>query len=281
MIENHFKYKHLNYGEMVVEYDSHEDENWPRIQQNPSIELPRQLKRNSVDLFPIAALVAPNANRTWGYLLRAQSLGNAIFESNENDGKSFPLCYVQDHVLVTGQRDKVNASYKTWLTAFYISILARKLDIEGILYLDSIDYSVFKSAESGPALTPFNFALADLLKAVFTSGSDLEGALEQALVTSDPDDYPDDDAFIYASHIEWPIPSILTAIFSEDEQDEYNEEMEKALLLHKEYYSAPERINDPEGAISIPLTAMAVIAKQLSNYDLTINNEYIPDWIVN
>ena len=57
--------------------------------------------------------------------------------------------------------------------------------------------------------------------------------------------------------------------------------MEKALLLHKEYYSAPERINDPEGAISIPLTAMAVIAKQLSNYDLTINNEYIPDWIVN
>ena len=138
-----------------------------------------------------------------------------------------------------------------------------------------------KAAESGPALTPFNFALADLLKAVFTSGSDLEGALEQALVTSDPDDYPDDDAFIYASHIEWPIPSILTAIFSEDGQDEYNEEMEKALLLHKEYYSDPERINDPEGAISIPLTAMAVIAKQLSNYDLTINNEYIPDWIVN
>jgi hypothetical protein len=57
--------------------------------------------------------------------------------------------------------------------------------------------------------------------------------------------------------------------------------MEKALLLHKEYYSDEERMWNDRGAISIPLTAMAVIAKEVKGYQLTIKNEYIPDWIIN
>ena len=57
--------------------------------------------------------------------------------------------------------------------------------------------------------------------------------------------------------------------------------MEKALLLHQEYYSDEERMWNDRGAISIPLTAMAVIAKEVKGYQLTIKNEYIPDWLIN
>ena len=37
---------------------------------------------------------------------------------------------------------------------------------------------------------------------------------------------------------------------------------------------------DRRGAISIPLTAMAVLAKDVKGYDLTIENGYIPQWII-
>ena len=61
----------------------------------------------------------------------------------------------------------------------------------------------------------------------------------------------------------------------------YNKEMKKALLLHQEYYSNADRDQNRAGAISIPLTAMAVLAKDAKGYDLTVENGYIPQWIIN
>lgn len=278
MIESHFTHEHLDHTDMLAENDSHED-HWPDIQRNPFTEVPRLFKRNCDVLLPIAALIEPNENRTWGCLLRAQSLGMGIFESNERSGNAFPFRIIDDHVMVVGRRDYVNTNYQTWLTTFYLSILARSFEWEGIEYLKSIDISILENAELGASLTPFNFALVELLKTVFTSGSDLAGALEKALVASNPNDYPNDEEYLYASRIEWPIPSILMAIFSENGAQEYNEEMQKALLLHKEYYSSHARKGNRRGAISIPLTAMAVLAKKLYGYQLATETNYIPSWL--
>ena len=84
---------------MLAENDSHED-HWPDIQRNPFTEVPRLFKRNCEVLLPTAALIEPNENRTWGCLLRAQSLGMGIFESNERSGNVFPFRIIDDHVMV-------------------------------------------------------------------------------------------------------------------------------------------------------------------------------------
>lgn len=125
------------------------------------------------------------------------------------------------------------------------------------------------------------YAYVDLLKAIFTPGVDLASAIEKALVTSNPDDCPEHAVYLYSSRLEWPVVSVILGIFTDDGGVEFNQAIEKATLLHKEFYDTKEERFDNDGALSIPLIAMAALAKDIKGYDLTTENGYIPDWLVN
>ncbi len=264
---------------MCQRYKKHEEKNVPRIQKNPSLGLQTQFKRNLIESFPMEAIENPNGYHAWLYLLRASQLGHGIFQSNANDGQAFAFFYDYEYLEVIGKKNPENAEHPVWLLALYAAIIVRNQ--EAIDFLTTIDNEVFVNSNYGNQRKPFDYALADLLKGLFNPNADLAHLLEQAYVTSNPDDYPIDEAYLYASRLKWPLVSIIEAIFTEDAEQAYNSAMEKALLLHQEYYSDEERMWNDRGAISIPLTAMAVIAKEVKGYQLTIKNEYIPDWLIN
>ena len=279
MIKSHYSFAKVSYEHMCERYKKHEEKNVPRIQKNPSLGLQTQFKRNLIESFPMEAIENPNSYHAWLYLLRASQLGHGIFQSNANDGQAFAFFYDDEYLEVIGKKNPENAEHPVWLLALYAAIIVRNQ--EAIDFLTTIDNEVFVNSNYGNQLKPFDYALADLLKGLFNPNADLAHLLEQAYVTSNPDDYPIDEAYLYASRLKWPLVSIIEAIFTEDGEQAYNSAMEKALLLHQEYYSDEERMWNDRGAISIPLTAIAVIAKEVKGYQLSVENEYIPDWLIN
>ena len=279
MIKSHYSFAKVSYEHMCERYKKHEEKNVPRIQKNPSLGLQTQFKRNLIESFPMEAIENPNGYHAWLYLLRASQLGHGIFQSNANDGQAFPFFYDDEYLEVVGKKNPENAEHPVWLLALYAAIIVRNQ--EAIDFLTTIDNEVFVNSNYGNQLKPFDYALADLLKGLFNPDADLAHLLEQAYVTSNPGDYPIDEAYLYASRLKWPLVSIIEAIFTEDGEQAYNSAMEKALLLHKEYYSDEERSGSRSGGLAIPLIAMAVIAKEVKGYQLTVKNEYIPDWLIN
>ena len=279
MIKSHYSFAKVSYEHMCERYKKHEEKNVPRIQKNPSLGLQTQFKRNLIESFPMEAIENPNGYHAWLYLLRASQLGHGIFQSNANDGQAFPFFYDDEYLEVVGKKNPENAEHPVWLLALYAAIIVRNQ--EAIDFLTTIDNEVFVNSNYGNQLKPFDYALADLLKGLFNPNADLAHLLEQAYVTSNPDDFPDDEIYLLVSRLEFPLVSIIEAIFTENGEQAYNSAMEKALLLHKEYYSDEEQLGANEGAIPLALTAMAVIAKEVKGYQLTIKNEYIPDWLIN
>ena len=278
MIESHYSFAKLSYDEMVEEYIRHEDKNIPRIQKNPRLGLYTQFTRNIIDSFPMEAIQNPNSYHAWLYVIRASQLGHGIFQSNAHDGQPFPFFYDDEYIEVIGKKDDYGTKHNNWLLAFYSSIIAR--NNEAINYLITVDNDVFKQARLSEQRTPFDYALSDLLKGLFNPSADLANLIEQAYLTCNPDGYADDEIYLYVSRLEWPLISVITAIFTDNGEQEYNQAMEKALLAHREYYNNEDHEGANEGAIPLALTALAIIAKDVKGYKLTVENGYIPAWLI-
>ena len=278
MIESHYSFSQVSYDHMVERYKKHEDKNIPRIQKNPSLGLYTQFTRNIIDSFPMEAIQNPNSYHAWLYVIRASQLGHGIFQSNAHDGQPFPFFYDDEYIEVIGKKDDYGTKHNNWLLAFYSSIIAR--NNEAINYLITVDNDVFKQARLSEQRTPFDYALSDLLKGLFNPSADLANLIDQAYLTCNPDDYADDEIYLYVSRLEWPLIPVITAIFTDNGEQEYNQAMEKALLAHKEYYDNEDHEGANEGAIPLALTALAIIAKDVKGYKLTVENGYIPAWLI-
>ncbi|MEL7581026.1 immunity 49 family protein [Pseudoalteromonas sp. D15MCD-2] len=278
MIESHYSFSQVSYDHMVERYKKHEDKNILRIQKNPSLGLYTQFTRNIIDSFPMEAIQNPNSYHAWLYVIRASQLGHGIFQSNAHDGQPFPFFYDDEYIEVIGKKDDYGTKHNNWLLAFYSSIIAR--NNEAINYLITVDNDVFKQARLSEQRTPFDYALSDLLKGLFNPSADLANLIEQAYLTCNPDDYADDEIYLYVSRLEWPLIPVITAIFTDNGEQEYNQAMEKALLAHREYYNNEDHEGANEGAIPLALTALAIIAKDVKGYKLTVDNGYIPAWLI-
>jgi hypothetical protein len=278
MIESHYSFAQVSYDHMVERYKKHEDKNIPRIQKNPRLGLYTQFTRNIIDSFPMEAIQNPNSYHAWLYVIRASQLGHGIFQSNAHDGQPFPFFYDDEYIEVIGKKDDYGTKHNNWLLAFYSSIIAR--NNEAINYLITVDNDVFKQARLSEQRTPFDYALSDLLKGLFNPSADLANLIEQAYLTCNPDDYADDEIYLYVSRLEWPLIPVITAIFTDNGEQEYNQAMEKALLAHREYYNNEDHEGANEGAIPLALTALAIIAKDVKGYKLTVENGYIPAWLI-
>jgi len=277
MIKNHYIYAQRIYDEMIERNINRDKKILPFIKKGRGVVLFDEFKRNLITSFPLEALENPNSQNAWLYLTRGQQMGLVVFKSNANPGKPFMVAYDNDFIEVTGQESDYSTKIEVWLPAFYSAIIMRNKD--AIDFLITVDNSVLAKAELGDQNRPFDYALVDLLKAVFTPDSDLASAIEKALIASNPDDY-EDFAYEYARRLKWPVVDIIMAIFGEDGEHAYNKEMEKALLLHKEYYSDKEHRKDDEGIIPLALTAMAVLASDVKGYKLTVENGYVPQWVI-
>ncbi|MCG9736229.1 immunity 49 family protein [Pseudoalteromonas shioyasakiensis] len=278
MIESHYSFAQVSYDRTIKLYSRLRENELAMIQKNPGYQMHTRLKTNLIDTFPMEAIQNPNSYHAWLYVIRASQLGHGIFQSNAHDGQPFPFFYDDEYLEVVGKRDPEHAEHPVWLLTLYSSIIARNHD--AIAYLTAIDNDVFKTSNYGNQLKPFDYALANIFKGLFNPSADLANLIEQAYLTCNPDDYVEDEAYLYASRLKWPLIPVITAIFTDNGEQEYNQAMEKALQAHKEYYGNEDRMWSNRGAVSLPLTALAIIAKDVKGYKLTVENGYIPAWLI-
>ena len=227
MIESHYSFAQVSYDRTIKLYSRLRENELAMIQKNPGYQMHTRLKTNLIDTFPMEAIQNPNSYHAWLYVIRASQLGHGIFQSNAHDGQPFPFFYDDEYIEVIGKKDDYGTKHNNWLLAFYSSIIAR--NNEAINYLITVDNDVFKQARLSEQRTPFDYALSDLLKGLFNPSADLANLIEQAYLTCNPDDYADDEIYLYVSRLEWPLIPVITAIFTDNGEQEYNQAMEKSL----------------------------------------------------
>ncbi|ATD09182.1 immunity 49 family protein (plasmid) [Pseudoalteromonas piscicida] len=279
MVKNHYSYAKRTYDRANKLYEKSNSIFLETLQKNGCHTLSTFASLNLEEMFPLEVLESPGSDKAWHYIARALQLKLAIFQFNESPDSIFKFAYDNEVIELSGQLSPQYANIFNWQKALFCAIITRNQT--AIDYLITVDNSVFKSAKYSEQLLPFDFAYVDLLKAIFTPSADLNQAIEKALIASDPNDCSEDDVYLYSSRLEWPIVSVILGIFTDDSGTEYNQAVESASALHNEYYNTDDRRYSLDGAISIPLTAMASLAKDIKGYDLTTENGYIPDWLVN
>lgn len=274
MITTHYTSNDRIYNRFMKEYDKFQLRSVSNLQDDAAWSAPIQFARN-IEALAKESFRNGDSEQAWLYLNRATQLGMGIFQSNAYDGVAFPFEFDDEYLEVVGKKTSKRTNDTDWLRALFCATIRRNK--EAIDFLMTVDNEVFTHSSQAPQNTPFDYALVDLFRAVFTGG-DLPSALTNAVTRFDPDIYHK-EAYLYVSRLEWPFVAIIRTIFTADAEVEFNQEMEKALVLHKEYYTAENAV-DYFGVIPLGLTALAALAYDHKGYKVTVENEYIPKWMV-
>ena len=274
MIKTHYTSNDRIYNRFMKEYDKFQLRSVSNLQDDAAWSAPIQFARN-IEALAKESFRNGETEEAWLYLNRATQLGMGIFQSNAHDGVAFPFEFDNEYLEVVGKKTPHDTDESDWLKALFFATIRRNK--EAIDFLMTVKDEVFAASSLGAQNTPFNYALVDLFRAVFTGG-DLASALTNAVTRFDPDIY-DKEAYLYVSRLRWPFVAIMRTIFTANAEVEFNQEMEKALVLHKEYYTAENDV-DYFGVIPLGLTALAALAYDHKGYKVTVENEYIPKWMV-
>jgi len=276
MIKTHYTVNDFLYEDMLEELEEYEDDTIGYIQRYPQQNMQGFMEKN-IDLLAKESTRNNGSQLAWRCLKRASDLGRGVFESNANDGVAFPFAYDGEYLEVTGKKTDFSTGEPNWFKSLQCAVSVR--DSDAISYLMTVRNEVLSQSSMGDQMREFDYARLDLYRAIFTGGN-IPQALIRTVKAFNPDEYCD-VAFYYARRIKWPLIAVIEAIFT-DSEAEYNIAMKEAILLHKEFYSRKEDLHhvDYDGAISMPLTALAIIAKDTKGYALSVDNEYIPMWIV-
>jgi len=277
MIKSHYTINQRIYDRMLKQQDRYNRLGAELLQNYPEQNMQGIMEQH------IEALVKESTRNNgsqlaWRCLKCASDLGRGVFESNANDGVAFPFAYDGEYLEVTGKKTDFSTGEPNWFKSLQCAVSVR--DSDAISYLMTVRNEVLSQSSMGDQMREFDYARLDLYRAIFTGGN-IPQALIRTVKAFNPDEYCD-VAFYYARRIKWPLIAVIEAIFT-DSEAEYNIAMKEAILLHKEYYNRTgDRLYDVmyDGAISMPLTALAIIAKDTKGYSLTVDNEYIPMWIV-
>ncbi len=244
------------------------------IQGAPSWALPGFFKK-SLKIFVEEAFQRGDTAPAWLYIKRAQQLFTGHFQLSLSNGKEFMMDIDDGTIPVTGEYKNCFTNANYWLKAFYLAIIMRNMKAVGIL--SQVSEDIFKADEQGS--NNFDNQLAALFKAIFNPAANFAEQLVITTASFIPDEFTK-PRFGYVSRLFWPQLAIIQAIFTPGSEDKFNELMKEALKLHKEHWKQKSKSKAAEGVISLPLTALAVLAHDHAGYKLTVKNGYILDWLV-
>ena len=274
MIKNHYETTEQFCTIKTERYNESIDGMTDRIQESPSWMLPDLFSEN-LDMLRVESVVHGESELSWLYLRRAQQSFTGHFQLSLNDGKEFMLDFDNGVLPITGKYKNCYTGANHWLKAFYLAIIMR--DMKAIGILSQVSEDIFKADEQGSE--NFDNQLAALYKAIFNPEANFAEQLVITTASFIPDEFTK-ARFGYVSRLFWPQLAIIQAIFTPGSEDKFNELMKEALKLHKEFWKKKSQSTAAEGVISLPLTALAVLAHDHAGYKLTVKNGYILDWLV-
>jgi hypothetical protein len=179
-----------------------------------------------------------------------------------NDEWSFDITTCQS-------RDWVNAG--SWVYALDMAIIAR--DREAIQWL--LEFPEERMRNATIIDNEYDFLFVDFLKAFFSGGKDQGRKLLAAYKATDPK-LLHEEVIDTALKLHVPVMDLWASFLSNNEE-EFNQRLEKALLLEREFSS--DHPMNTFSLISYPLTAMVALAHD-KGWKVRVTSGYMPDWMI-
>jgi len=167
MITTHYTSNDRIYNRFMKEYNSFQEDALEGGQCNPSGTISHQFAR-SIEALAKESFRNGETEEAWLYLNRATQLGMGIFQSNAHDGVAFPFEFDNEYLEVVGKKTSKRTNDTDWLRALFFATIRRNK--EAIDFLMTVDNEVFTHSSQAPQNTPFDYALVDLFRTVFTGG---------------------------------------------------------------------------------------------------------------
>ncbi|MCE2570703.1 immunity 49 family protein [Motilimonas eburnea] len=190
-----------------------------------------------------------------------------------------PVTLTLEHKTYTGEaQSDDNTSFSTWLRAYAIAMILH--DSERLAVLHRLDEGVFAKQSGVVGPHDFDCAMMRLLKGIFTQGADLAQLLGDTITYSAPEYFDDEYCANYAYQLYLPVAELLGVVLSTERETAYQGALIKALDAHKAWFTRSEMDHfDPEGWISLPITAIASYCYHRFGILPEVESDYIPLWM--
>ncbi|KOG36886.1 immunity 49 family protein [Streptomyces decoyicus] len=209
---------------------------------------------------------------TWESCVTAMQVGSALFASARASTETVE-CLI-DHerrTVPTGALPWVDAG--NWLTAFWLACVCRE---KGRLNeLCQVPVSLLRN--SGAVFDAYIYDWVEALQAYWLQQPQLGDKLVAAVDGTDPDVIRHTDAG-GVLRLMYPPMNLLTQLVRGD-AEKFNAELAKALEWHKDHWTRDDREFNPEGFISLGLTAVTCLARD-AGFTITVESEYLPEGLL-
>ena len=229
--------------------------------------------QNAINAFGEAVLAEVPHQQIVRYLQHIKEFGCANFAFVCRQGETFDVTINNDTFALAGGPAGAYLHTDVWEKVFYAAVTLR--DKKAIEQLIQVPKSVFDNANI--KADAFDIALINLMKGLFEPEANMGDLLEAALIAADPNALASGRRR-YVQNILLPLMPVYRCIYTANAQGEFNEAMVEALEAHKKYWKKDEM--KQQGWISLPLIAAASHAYDLKGYQLTVETDYIPVFLV-
>lgn len=272
MIDTHFNEPKFFTEEKIREFDESLQDSIEAIANFPASNFGLIMKEvyQAFSRSVVARLERENSIK---YLQMLNNIGQANFKFGVLIDEEFEVSIFGNSFKLIGESTTAYMDTDTWMDAFFAAVIIR--DMQGIEFLVSVPEKIHQEANLKPS--EFDLKFVGFLKGLFDQEANIAQLLVDAMEASDPEKL-EKNTVNYATKILLPQLSLYKNFLSE-EQSLFNENLEKALLKHKDFWTKGKMYLDERGWISLPLLAACTIAVDNKNFDIEITSGYIPSWL--
>ncbi|GGY49582.1 hypothetical protein GCM10011297_23180 [Bacterioplanes sanyensis] len=218
--------------------------------------------------------INPGKETTYYIMRRLQQLSLGWLQCPLYNGELFDFELDETLHAVYGDSDGEAADAVKWFRALQTAWVTRNQ--KAIDFLMGMDFRVVRS------VTPYDDSVFTSIAALYRKlhlQQDIRNALLEAQYSpttlSRLGTWADTVELIYL-----PIIDVIATIAFEEGEVRFNQAIENALHKHQKKYSKDPDIATPDTALSLPLMGLAALAYDRLGYRVTVENRYIPQWLV-
>ena len=242
-----------------------------------NISMLRNLWRYCLDLFFQSAVLIDDKQKTLSYLELYVEAAAATYTMATHIGTNVSVSFMgKTQELVPPEKD-YKVSPAGWIFAWFAAILRRNKG--AIDALHAVDLEKIRQLDKTKGYE-YTFLYARFLQQLFEKGVDHGANLSKA--SEESMKVPENSlVYDYMLDIAGPQMDLLIYVLYKDEK-KFNERLLKALESFKRYYENLGKAGetDPYGLISLPLSAIVLMAKD-QGIAIHHTSDYIPDYLIN
>ena len=233
----------------------------------------RGIEQNSFANLCSAAALSYSVERQSAYLDMFVESSLAKYQMATHVGTEVTVSLLGNQYQVVAPDKNYSASEGNWMLGYMAALAARKMDV--VRSFCAIDLDVVRQSE-GTVGGRYSALFSTFLQRLFQKGEPHGKNLLAAANEIKADAMPE-PTYDYALHIDGPLIDMFVPLLSDDKED-FNAMLIQALEYHKKYWSREQK-NIVGGLVSLPITALAVMAKDYG-FHVDHTSDYLLQFLI-